>query len=52
MTYEKALSLQDQLGLDFYILKNPKIKHGIEFYNYENIIISYNSKYNEWLVYM
>jgi hypothetical protein len=52
MTYEKALSLQQQLGLDFYILSTPIIKYGLEYYNYQNFKISFNPKTDEWLVYM
>jgi len=52
MTYEKALSLQKQLRLDFNKLKAPIIRYGIEYYTYENFKISYNSKNNEWLAYM
>jgi hypothetical protein len=52
MTYEKTLRLQDQLGLDFYILDTPIENHGIEYYTYENFKISYNPINKEWLVYM
>jgi hypothetical protein len=52
MTYEKGLSLYEQLGLDFYILQSPIIVYDLEYYTYENFKISYNLKTNEWLVYM
>lgn len=52
MNCDKSISLQTQLGLDFFILKAPIKKDDIEFYNYENFNISYNLNNNEWLVYM
>jgi hypothetical protein len=52
MTYQKALSLHEQLGLEFYILQSPIITYGLEYYTYENFKISYNAITNEWLVYM